>query len=262
MLVNTFVQRSSFDFKSDLAYGSLDRQKLDIYAPKNAAKAPVVIFVHGGSWYNGDKSDYAFLGETLTSNGYLTVAINYRRAPQVIFPVFVQDAALAVKWVKDHIAEYGGDPNRVFLMGQSAGAQIAALVAFDASYLREVGLERSTLRAFIGLAGPYDFRAFLEGDPPAQVAMGPREQWPKAQPINAIDGLQPPMFLQQGQQDETVNPKNPEWLSAIVKQKGGEVVVKYYPGVDHSGIIGALSKIAGFLGPQILPDLLDYLAAH
>lgn len=262
MLVNSFVQRSSFDLKPDVAYGELEGQGLDIYSPKGASKAKVIIFVHGGSWYNGDKSDYAFLGETLTGQGYVLVSINYRMAPRVIFPAFVQDAALAVRWVKDHIAKYGGDPERVYLMGQSAGAQIAALVAFDPTYLRAVGLERSYLRAFIGQAGPYDFRAFLEKDIPTQAAMGPREQWPKTQPINYIDGRQPPMLLQHGLKDETVNPKNPDWLSALVNEKGGEVVVKYYPNVDHTGIIGALSRVARFLDPQVLPDLLDFLATH
>lgn len=262
MLVNAFVQRSSFDFKPDLAYGSAENQTLDLYLPKGMAKAPVLLFVHGGSWYNGDKSEYPFLGEAFSKNGYLTAVINYRKAPQVQFPAFVQDAAMAVRWVIDHIAEYGGDPNRIYLMGQSAGAQIAALVALDPRYLQAVGLERSALKAFIGQAGPYDFRAFLEDDKPTQVAMGPREQWPLTQPINFVDGKQPPMLLQHGLSDTVVNPKNPDWLSELVKQKGGEVAVKYYPGVDHYGIIGALSGVGRFLGPQILPDLLDFLAQH
>jgi acetyl esterase/lipase len=262
MLVNAFVQRSSFALKSDLSYGPDPRQRLDVYTPINATKAPVLIFVHGGSWYGGDKAEYPFLADAFIEHGYVVVPILYRVAPQVQFPAFVQDAALAVRWVKDHIASYGGDPSRVYLMGQSAGAHIAAMVALDSVYLAEVGLQRSDLRALVGQAGPYDFRAFLEGDPPTQKAMGPREGWPRTQPINFVDGKAPPMLLQHGLSDSVVNPKNPEWLSELVRAKGGVAEVKLYPNVDHPGIVGALARAARFLEPKVLPDILEFLKRH
>ena len=262
MLVNAFVQRSNFTFKPDLPYGPDPRQRLDVYTPNNASQAPVLIFVHGGSWYGGDKADYPFLADAFVEHGYVVVPILYRVAPQVQFPAFVQDAALAVRWVKDNIASYGGDPNRVYLMGQSAGAHIAAMVVLDPVYLREVGLERSALRAFVGQAGPYDFRAFLEEDKPTQVAMGPREQWPRTQPINFVDGQQPPMLLQHGLADTVVNPMNPEWLSKIIRAKGGIVEVKLYPHVEHPGIVGALARAARFIEPKVLPDILEFLKKH
>lgn len=261
-LVNAFVRSGNFSLERDLAYGSQERQKLDVYSPKGARDAPVLLFVHGGSWYNGDKSDYPFLADAFVDSGYVAVIINYRVAPRAQFPAFVQDAALAVRWVKDNIARYGGDPGRVYLMGQSAGAQIAALVALDPTYLREVGLERSALRAFVGQAGPYDFRAFLEEDRPTQVAMGPREQWPRTQPINFVDGKAPPMLLQHGLKDTVVNINNPDWLGGRVRAAGGTAEIKYYPNVDHPGIIGALSRVARFLDPRVLPDLLDFLKRH
>jgi acetyl esterase/lipase len=262
MLVNALVNRSNFTLRSDLAYGPDPRQRLDVYTPKNVAKAPVLIFVHGGSWYGGDKADYPFLADAFVGHGFVTVTILYRVAPQAQFPAFVQDAALAVRWVRDNIATLGGDPDRLYLMGQSAGAQIAALVALDPTYLREVGLERSALRAFVGQAGPYDFRAFLEGDEPTQKAMGPREGWPRTQPINFVDGAQPPMLLQHGSTDTVVNPNNPEWLSDLIKAKGGQVEVRLYPNVDHPGIVGALSRIGQLIEPRVLRDILDFLAKH
>jgi acetyl esterase/lipase len=262
MLVNTFINRNAFSLKSDISYGPGERQRLDVYSPKGATRAPVLIFVHGGSWYNGDKSDYPFLGDAFVEQGYVTVIISYRVAPQGIFPAFVQDAALAVRWVKDNIANLGGDPDRVYLMGQSAGAQIAALIALDPTYLREVGLERSAIRAFVGQAGPYDFKAFLESDERTQKAMGPRENWPRTQPVNFVDGKQPPMLLQHGLKDDVVNIKNPDWLSSIIREKGGEVEVKYYPEVDHPGIVGAISRVARFIDPKIFPDIIAFLAKH
>jgi acetyl esterase/lipase len=262
MLVNTFINRNAFNLKSDINYGPADRQRLDVYSPKGATRAPVLIFVHGGSWYNGDKSDYPFLGDAFVEQGYVTVIISYRVAPLGVFPAFVQDAALAVKWVKDNIANLGGDPDRVYLMGQSAGAQIAALIALDSTYLREVGLERSAIRAFVGQAGPYDFKAFLESDERTQKAMGPRENWAKTQPINFVDGQQAPMLLQHGLKDTVVNIKNPDWLSSVIKEKGGEVQVKYYLEVDHPGIVGAISRVARFIDPKIFPDIIAFLAKH
>jgi acetyl esterase/lipase len=262
MIVNTLINRNAFNLKSDVAYGPGERQRLDVYSPKGATRAPVLIFVHGGGWYNGSKADYPFLGDAFVEAGYVTVIISYRVAPQAVFPEFVQDVALSVRWVKDNIANLGGDPNRVYLMGQSSGAHTAALVALDPTYLREVGLERNAIRAFVGQAGPYNFLDFLETDARTQKAMGPRENWARAQPVNWVDGKQPPMFLQHGLKDTVVNIKNPDWLSSIIKEKGGEVEVKYYPEVDHPGIVGAISRVARFIDPKIFPDIIEFLAKH
>jgi acetyl esterase/lipase len=262
MIVNTLINRSAFDLKSDVAYGPAERQRLDVYSPKNASKAPVLIFVHGGGWYRGNKNEYPFLGDAFVEKGFVTVIISYRVAPQGVFPAFVQDVASSVRWVKDNITALGGDPDRIYLMGQSSGAHIASLVALDPRYLREVGLERNAIRAFVGQAGPYDFRAWMEQDEPTQIAMGPRDQWPQTQSINFVDGKQPPMLLQHGLKDDVVNIKNPDWLSGIIKEKGGEVEVKYYPEVDHPGIVGAISRVARFIDPNIFPDIIAFLAKH
>jgi acetyl esterase/lipase len=262
MLVNSLINRNAFHLKSNVAYGPGDRQRLDVYAPKAATRAPVLIFVHGGSWYRGSKDDYPFLGDAFVEKGYVTVIISYRVAPQAVFPEFVQDVALSLRWVKDNIANLGGDPDRVYLMGQSSGAHLAALVALDPRYLREVGLERNAIRAFVGQAGPYDFQDFLETDEATQKAMGPRENWPQTQPIHFVDGGQPPMLLQHGLKDDVVNIKNPDWLSGLIHEKGGEVEVKYYPEVDHPGIVGAISRVARFIDPKIFPDILEFLAKY
>ncbi|MDI7066444.1 alpha/beta hydrolase, partial [Klebsiella pneumoniae] len=96
---------------------------------------PVVVFFYGGSWQNGARSDYLFVGQALTSRGFVAVLPDYRTYPDTRFPGFMEDAAAAVRWARDHAAEYGGDPSRIFLMGHSAGAHIVALLATDGHYL-------------------------------------------------------------------------------------------------------------------------------
>lgn len=258
-LINGAVSRDAFNFASDQPYGTMDRQKLDVYAPKGAKDAPVLVFVHGGSWRNGERSDYPFLGESFVNQGYVTVVISYRLAPKTVFPGFVEDAALAIKWVKDNINQYGGDPNRVYLMGHSAGAHIAALIALDASYLKAVGLERGALRAVVGVAGPYDFEQFIADNPELREVFGPQGNWARAMPINNVDGANPPMLLLQGLEDTTVDPQNATNLEARIKEKGGRVEVIRYPGLGHTEIIGAVAKAARYLEPKVLPDIVAFL---
>ncbi len=133
-LTNTMALLGPFHEHRNIAYGPDPVQKLDLYVPEDGAKpAPVVVFFFGGNWTQGypDKSIYRFVGDALTSKGLLVVAVNYRRYPMVKSPAFVRDGARAVVWVHRHIAAYGGDPDRIFLMGHSAGAQIATMLALN-----------------------------------------------------------------------------------------------------------------------------------
>ncbi|HMB94824.1 MAG TPA: alpha/beta hydrolase, partial [Tepidisphaeraceae bacterium] len=157
-LLNATIPCWGYSRTSDLKYGELPRQKLDVYRPRGKpAAAPVVIFFYGGDWQSGNKSDYRFVADAFTSRGFVAVLPDYRLYPQVTFPSFVEDAALAVRWTHDNAANFGGDPRRIYLMGHSAGAHIAALLTLDEHYLKNVGLDRSAIRATAGLSGPYDF---------------------------------------------------------------------------------------------------------
>ncbi len=260
-LIN-FFSTKEYRLYTDIAYGTEGLQKLDIYVPSKNPQGTVVIFVHGGSWYNGDKNEYTFLGGAFANVGITTVAINYRVAPGGIFPDFVNDAALSVRWVKDNIDKFGGNPNRVFLMGQSAGSQIASLVALDPSYLAKVSLERKYLRGLISQAGPYTFMDYLENTQKSQFAMGPRESWGSTQPINFVDGQNPPMLLQQGLEDDTVDPLNQEVMVAALKAKGADFEAHTYPGIDHYEIIGALGTAARYLDPTIFDHLVNFIERH
>ena len=134
---------------------------LDIYAPEGKTKCPVVVFIHGGGWQIGDKRSGAQAkGKGFPEQGYVFVSINYRLAPKVKHPVLAQDVAKAIAYVHANIGKYGGDPDRIFVMGHSAGAHLAALVSTDDRYLNAEGLTLKTLRGTILLdGGSYDMSA-------------------------------------------------------------------------------------------------------
>ena len=254
---NSFVS-DSLQVRQDIPYGEFERQTLDVYPTAEAAKG-VVVFVHGGYWDSGDKSDYVFLADTLTERGFTTVIVNYRLVPEVTFPSYVKDVALALGWVFKNLDASGKE--NVFLMGHSAGAQIAALLAFDERYLEEVGLSAGDLSGFVGLAGPYDFLPLSPDDVRSRAALGEGDLT-QTQPINFIDGTEPPTFLAIGLDDTTVNPTNSERFAKRIEQRGGQVTLKRYPGVDHTGVVGALARVGRVIEPAILRDVTEFLNSH
>ena len=152
MLPRTAIQET-FDVR--YTPGS-DRQTLDVFAPRKARDLPVVIFVHGGGWFMGDKNMFGFhraVGRFLARHGYVAVLINYRLSPAVKHPEHVKDVARAVKWVRANITTYGGDPDRIVLSGHSAGAHLASLLATDETYLK--GADRKALRGVVSVSGVY-----------------------------------------------------------------------------------------------------------
>jgi acetyl esterase/lipase len=230
----------SYKAHRDIKYGEQDRQELDVYVPTDdKASRAVVIFVHGGSWTSGSRSDYRFVAEALTSRGFVAVLPSYRLFPQVKFPVFVDDVAQAVAWTHAHAAEYGGDVSRIYLMGHSAGAQIAALLAFDAEYLERVGGERSWTKGFIGLAGPYDFLPFDEQY--LYDIFGPSSQYARSQAVNYIDAQAAPALLIHGESDTTVWPSNSISLAKQMRAHHAFVEERYYPDMAHGDVLAALS---------------------
>jgi acetyl esterase/lipase len=239
-LLNAVVPHGDFVHHDAIAYRDGDRGKLDVYVPKDDAPVhPVIVFLYGGAWDSGRRGDYLFVAEALVSRGFVVVIPDYRVYPEVRYPAFVQDAAAAFAWTKREIARYKGDPGRVFLMGHSAGAHIAAMVAYNERFLAAQGLRRSDVRGFIGLAGPYDFvpdetniRAALsgEGDPA------------KAMPARYVHGGEPPSLIITGDEDTRVGPQNRDSLVAKLKAAGSPVVDRRFPGLTHSTVIAKLAK--------------------
>lgn len=236
----------------DQMYGPNPSHLLDIYTSAHASNQlrEVIVFFYGGRWTEGTKNDYRFVGATLVGRGYIVVIPDYRKYPDVRFPTFVEDGAKALAWVHGHIAEWQGDPQRIHVAGHSAGAHIGALLAADAHYLADLGKDRSIIRDFVGLAGPY---SFTPSDPDLQDLFGPPANYPNMQVTTFIDGAQPPMLLLHGEADTRVKPYNLEKLRQRITEQGGCVRAITYPDVGHSGILAALS----WLNPSSLPVVED-----
>ncbi|MGO9174318.1 MAG: alpha/beta hydrolase [Rhodomicrobium sp.] len=242
------------------AYGREAWQRLDIYAPpgREARNLPVVVFFYGGRWTLGAKETYRFVGDAFAKRAYIAVIPDYSKYPAVRFPAFVEDGAKALAWVYDRIADYGGDPGRIFVAGHSAGAHIGALLAADPAYLAREGKDRSAVvRGFAGLAGPY---AFTPDEPDLKDIFGPPERYPAMQATTFIDGSQPPMLLLYGDADTAVRRYNLDRLEACIREKGGVVKSIVYPGVDHLWILAALSWL-NFRGPPVLDDTLAFFGS-
>ena len=244
-LLNAAVPESAYKIESGIAYGASSRQKLDIYFP-NSTQQPsstfrkVVIFFYGGSWDSGERVDYKFVGEALTSLGYIVVIPDYRVYPEVLFPALMEDPAMAARWVKDNIARYNGNASQVFLAGHSAGAHIAVMLGVNAEYLAKQSLKPNDFAGIIGLAGPYDFLP-LKSDR-LKTIFGPEsEQW-KSQPINFVDGKNPPMLLAVGKKDGTVWPRNTYNLAEKIRKNNGLVQVMSFENYGHIDMAAKLAK--------------------
>ncbi|TAL00702.1 MAG: alpha/beta hydrolase [Rhodospirillaceae bacterium] len=263
-VLNALAPVDKISMHQGVAYEAGPRHQLDIYAPAakdthGAGGVPVVVFFYGGGWTSGDRSIYRFLGAALAARGVMVVVPDYRLYPEVKFPAYMYDAAAAVAWTRAHAAEFGGDPGRIFIMGHSAGGQIAGLLALNDDYLKSVGLSPADLAGMIGLAGPYDFLPLT--NPVYKVIFGPEDQWPKSQPITYANAHAPPMLLVTGSSDDTVSPGNTQRLSARLRGLGDSVDVKVYPHIGHVTLMGAFSSQLAFLAP-VRDDVLAFIAAR
>lgn len=257
-----FQTSRKLEAAKDIAYGTEAGQLLDVYTHSDIPSKGVIVFVHGGYWDTGSKNDYPFLADSLTEQGYTTIAVGYRLVPTVTFPVYVEDVALAVKWTVDNISQYGGNTEKIFLMGHSAGAHIAALVSFDERYLQSQELSSNTIDGFIGLAGPYNFLPVSPDDVRSIAALGPLETYPDTQPINFVDRSDPPAFLGYTPTDRVVNPNNTITFAEKIREVGGEVEERSYDGVNHVTILGALARASRFFNEAILEDITAFLERH
>jgi acetyl esterase/lipase len=259
-VLNLLASRDDITVVQDVAYATGSRHTLDIYEPlKTAPNAPVVVFFYGGGWETGDKAMYRFIGAALATRGVVAVVPDYRLHPQVRFPAFMEDAAKAVAWTRANVARFGGDPDRLFLMGHSAGGQIATLLALDSEYLRAAGLSPDDVCGVIGLAGAYDFAP----QKPAEFAaiFGSEPEWPKSRPINYVTKGSPPMLLLEGSADTVVEPGNTTRMTARLRAAGIEVHSDIYPGISHTALLAALAKPLTFLAPA-QDDTMRFIAAH
>lgn len=268
-LINALTPRGDFDLKKNISYGEDPRQQLDIYTPTaRPMKSAIVVFVHGGSWADGDKKHYLFVGQAFAEMGYLTVIPNYRLYPQVKFPDFIDDIALAIARLKDLLPQNTCPNERnIILVGHSAGAHSVAMLATDPQYLQRNNIDtdagnngedpRSIIATWVGLAGPYN----LPLDHPMVVdKFTTVTNNVDANPVNLATAAVPPALLLHGEEDETAYPKHTRELTARLQQLGVPVVTHFYPTTNHTKLVGGLAKNLRFLNP-VYKDIESYLAA-
>jgi acetyl esterase/lipase len=243
-----------------LVYDPAHRLALDVYAPPKADHAPVVIYFFGGDWQQGKRQWDRWMGEALAKNGVVAVIPDYRLWPAVPMAGFLSDAANVVGWVHEHIGEFGGSPGDLFLMGHSSGGHVAAMLATDAQWLGKVGMKPRDLAGWIGVAGAYDFLPIDDdADYLGMFGTSAAEQ-AASQPVNFVDGDEPPALLLQGEKDTEVYPSEALSMAARYEDAGEPAELRLYPGVGHEGLLLAFGPMKH--RAPALADTLDFIRRH
>ena len=247
--LNALVPRGTYRSETDIAYGDDPRQRLDVYLPEQPGTgAPLVVFFYGGTWSHGERATYRFVGEALASAGIVTVVADYRLSPQVRWRAILDDCARATRWSLDAARRLGAAPERLLVMGHSAGAYNAAMLALDGRWLAAHGMAPRQLAGWIGIAGPYDFLPI--GDRATQRAF----DWPDtpadSQPIAHVSAQAPRTLLLAAREDRTVNPqRNSEALADRLQRAGVPVRLRLLDQVSHVTVIAALAGPLRSLAP-------------
>lgn len=243
--------------QGDIAYGREPRQRLDIYRPDTAAteKSPIIVFVYGGSWSSGNKDIYRFAGQAFASRGFTTVIPDYRLYPDVQFPAFVNDIAAAYAWTWTHLVKACDVARPIILVGHSAGAHMAALLAVDPSRIEAIDASAPKPAALIGLAGPYTFQPTIW--PSTKDAFASVKDTPDlARPVARITQIPPPALLIHGAADTLVELKNTREFAAALTSASGRVETEFYDNIGHMGLVLTLSRLFRWRAPT-----LDRIAA-
>jgi acetyl esterase/lipase len=234
---------------ANVRFGAQRWQQADIYQPPRAAgPVPVIVFWYGGSWVEGNKDEYRFVGTALASLGYVVVLPNYRVYPQVKFPAFLDDSATAVAWVQSHAADYGGDAHRIVLMGHSAGAHMAAMLTINHEYLHRAGVDTRNIVGLIGLSGPYELAPNTPTLNAIFAAPYTAHDW---QVLPFVSADAPPTLLIQGGDDKVVWPSNSLQLAEALRQVNVPVELRIYPDRGHGDTVAALAWAVRFRSPTL-----------
>jgi len=240
-LANTLAALDDYEVERDIRFGDSHIEQLDIYMPDEASARPVIVFFYGGCWgacIDYTRPSYEFVAQAFTAQGYVVVVPDYPLYPAASYEQIMQSAARAATWVEDNIGEYGGDSSNILLSGHSAGAHMAAMLMLDEQWLPAGSAANAT--GFIGFAGPYDFLPFT--DSYQHRLFGPEERYPASQPINFVDGNEPPMLLLHGNDDVKVKPKNSRNLAAKLRRYQRDVDAVFYEGMNHVELLAAISR--------------------
>lgn len=224
----------------DMAYGDDPRQRLDVYAPRGGGPYPTLVFFYGGGWDSGSRDLYGWAAQALAAQGFVVALPDYRLVPQALFPAFIEDAATATAKAAEVVERYGGDPARMGVLGHSAGAHLAMMIALDRRYMEAVG-QPGLIKAAAGLAGPYDF---LPLDVAAsRNAFGRAPDPTLTQPVTFVRPDAPPIWLGHGTADTVVHDEDTVILDQRMRAVGGRSEAKLYPGLDHADLIATFSPL-------------------
>ena len=244
---------------SDARFGPDPAQRIDVIAPETPGPHPVLVFIHGGGWHSGAPGEYAFIGRHFARAGYVVVLPGYRLGEAGRYPHMLEDSAAALAWVQGNAARLGGDPQRVFVMGHSAGAYNAVMLALDGQWLDRAGVAPGFIKGVVGLSGPYDFYPFTSDS--ARNAFAHVADPRITQPINHVRAPAPPMLLLTGDADETVKMRNSKVLAEALTTAGQPTVPVVLAGVDHAGPV--LKLAAPFIRDRrVIDPVLQFLTAH
>lgn len=244
---------------ADVAYGDHPRMRFDLYLPTEdrMSDAPPVLFFHGGSWRRGDKEGYRFIGQAFASRGVPIAVANYRVYPDVRYPTFAEDAALAAKRLLA-IAPAHGLPQRFVAMGHSAGAHTAAALALEPRYLEGAGVDPSRRAGLISISGPVyiDPQEYDTTRPVfAPVADDPK----RGRPALYASADDPPAYIIHGAEDGTVYPINSEKLAERLREAGVAAELTLRADEGHVGPLLALSHVFEESDDPLAARLADWI---
>ena len=224
----------------DLPYGDDPRQRMDVYAPIGSGPYPTLVFFYGGGWDSGSRDVYGWAGQALAARGFVVALPDYRLVPQVVFPAFLEDAAAATAHAAAFASRYRGDPGRLGVLGHSAGAHLAMMIALDRRYMDAVDQPR-LIKAAAGLAGPYDFLPFDVAA--SKNAFGRAPDPTLTQPVTFVRADAPPIWLAHGTDDTVVHDDDTVILDQRMRAVGGRSEAKLYPGLNHADLIATFSPL-------------------
>jgi len=238
-------------------YGDHPRQKMDVLAPTASTDRPwpVLVFFYGGGWDSGERGHYGWAAHALAARGFVVAVPDYRLVPTVRFPGFIEDAAAATARVGELAANWGGDPDRLGVVGHSAGAHLAMMIALDRRYMAAAGAP-GLIEAAAGLAGPYEF---LPLDVAASInAFGRAPDLTLTQPVTFVRPDAPPLWLGHGTEDEVVHAEDTTILCQRMKAAGGRCEARLYEGLNHADLIATFSPLFRKKAP-VLEDVTAFL---
>lgn len=258
-VINVLSPSRHYAKTPDLSYADGARRKIDVYHPLAAQpRAPLVVYLYGGGWNGGSREKYEFVAASLTRAGIVVMVPDYRLYPEVTFPDFVEDAAKAVAWAVSNAERFGADPEQLYLMGHSAGAHIAGLLALDERYLAGYGHVPKRLAGFIGLSGAYDFLPIESG---YLLEVFPEPVRNESQPINFVTARAPRTLLIHGADDGVVAVGNSLRLADKLRDNGVPVTLRIYEGVGHARVVAALAPPLDFIATT-LDDCIAFISGE